>query len=88
LTWKVRFRESARKDLERLDRPVQRRIIRFLRERIATSENPKRLGKSLSGRLAGLWRYRVGDFRIICLIEDADLLVVVVGLGHRKRVYR
>ena len=87
MTWKVRFRESARRDLERLDRAVQRRIIRFLKERIATSENPRRLGKSLSGKFAGLWRYRVGDYRIICLIMDADLLVEVVAVGHRTDIY-
>jgi mRNA interferase RelE/StbE len=73
--------------LERLDRAVQRRITRFLKERIATSENPRRLGKSLSGKFAGLWRYRVGDYRIICLIKDADLLVEVVAVGHRTDIY-
>jgi mRNA interferase RelE/StbE len=88
LTWKVRLRESARRDLERLDRGAQRRIIRFLGERITSSENPKRLGKALVGKYAGLRRYRVGDYRIICLITEADLLVEVVALGHRKDVYR
>ncbi len=88
MIWKVRFRESARRDLERLDRAVQRRIIRFLRERIATNEDPRRLGKPLSGKLAGLWCYRVGDYRIICLIKEAELLVEVVAVGHRKDIYR
>lgn len=87
MTWKVEFRESARRDLERLDQAIQRRIIRFLTTRIATSENPRRLGKALSGKLAGLWRYRVGDYRIICLIKDADPLVVVVVVGHRSDIY-
>lgn len=88
MTWKVRFRESARKDLERLDRGAQRRIIRFLVERISSTENPKRLGKTLLGKFAGLRRYRVGDYRIICLITDADLVVEVVAVGHRKDVYK
>jgi mRNA interferase RelE/StbE len=87
LTWKVRFRESARRDLERLDRVVQRRIIRFLSVRIATGESPKRLGKPLVGSFAGLWCYRVGDYRIICLIKETELLVEVVAVGHRKDIY-
>jgi len=57
-------------------------------ERIATDEDPRRLGKPLMGKFAGLWSYRVGDYRIICVIQDADFLVEVVAIGHRSDVYK
>jgi mRNA interferase RelE/StbE len=57
-------------------------------ERLATEADPRRLGHSLSGPLIGLWRYRVGDYRLICRIEDGRCLVLVLTIGHRREVYR
>lgn len=74
--------------MRQLDRQHQIRIVRFLRERIATSEDPRRLGRALQGQSVPLWRYRVGPFRLICSIEDDRLTVLVVRLGHRRDVYR
>ncbi len=74
--------------ITKLDRPAQALIGRCLRERVQSAENPRQLGKPLRGEKNGLWRYRVGDYRIICDIRDSDKVVVVLALGHRKEVYR
>jgi mRNA interferase RelE/StbE len=87
LTWTIEFDDKARKELRKLDKPIQKEILKYLREKIATTESPKRYGKALSSNLAGLWRYRVRDYRIICNIEDDRLTVLVVRLAHRKQVY-
>ena len=88
MVWKVEFDSAALKDLKRLDQTVQRRIVHYLRERIAIEENPRRLGKALHGDKSGLWRYRVGDYRLLCRIEDNILTVLVIAVGHRSGVYK
>jgi mRNA interferase RelE/StbE len=88
LAWTVEFTPGAERDLKQLDRPVQKRISGFLRERVATSDDPRALGEALRGELAGLWRYRVGDFRVLCQIEDNRIVVTVVAIGHRSSIYR
>jgi mRNA interferase RelE/StbE len=88
LIWTVEFDEAAAKELRKLDRQAQNDILRYFRERIATDEDPRRFGKLLSGELAGLWRYRVRDCRLICSIEDDKLTVLVVGAAHHKDVYK
>lgn len=85
--WKIEYRPLALKALKKLDRQVQLDIYNFLDTRIATSQNPHELGKSLVGPLRGLWRYRVRDYRIICKIEQQKLVVLVVAVGHRSTVY-
>jgi mRNA interferase RelE/StbE len=88
LTWGVEISERAADQIKRLDRTAQQRIVRFLNERIATDENPRRTGRTLQGRHQGLWRYRVGDYRLVCQIQDDRLIVLVVHAGHRREVYR
>ena len=78
MTWIVEFDERAAKELRKLDSEVQREIISYLRERIATEEDPRRFGKPLTKDLIGLWRYRVRDYRVICNIENSTLVVLVV----------
>ena len=73
--------------MSRLDQQVARRIRNFMRERVAGFENPRRIGHALHGRLSGHWRYRVGDWRVICDIQDAALGVLVVEVGGRDEVY-
>lgn len=87
VTWIVEFDDAARKELRKLDHQAQQEILRYLRERIATDEDPRRFGKALSRELAGLWRYRIQNYRIICSIEDQKLTVLVLRIGHRKDVY-
>ncbi|HET8711467.1 MAG TPA: type II toxin-antitoxin system RelE/ParE family toxin [Spongiibacteraceae bacterium] len=87
MTWGVEFDDAAAKELRKLDRQAQQDILRYLRERIATDEDPRRFGKPLSRDLAGLWRYRVGNYRLICDIEDDKVVVLVLRVGHRRDVY-
>lgn len=87
MSWKVEFDALAAKSLRSLDRPVRARILRFLRQRIAGDEDPRRLGRPLKGQSVPLWRYRVGAYRLVCTIEDERLIVLVVKLGHRREVY-
>lgn len=87
MTWNVEFDDRAAKELRKLDKHAQTDILRYFRERIATDENPRRFGKPLSGNLAGLWRYRVQNYRMICTIEDDKLVVLVLRVGDRKDIY-
>jgi mRNA interferase RelE/StbE len=73
--------------LLKLDRQAQKDIVGYLEKRIATKEDPRRFGKPLKAELAGLWRYRVRDYRLVCQIKDNVMLVLVVSVGHRKNVY-
>ena len=86
-TWKVEIDARAAKELRALDRPARVRIVRFLRERIAGGEDPRRTGRPLKGQSAPLWRYRVGPYRLICSIQDDILVVLVVRVGHRREIY-
>lgn len=88
MAWKIEWDEQAFKDLQQLDRQAQRNILRYLSERIEGSDNPRRLGKPLKGDKAGIWRYRVGDYRLLCHLEDEVLVVLVVAVGHRREIYR
>ena len=88
MTWTIEWDDRARCELRRLDRQVQRSILKYFSERIATDEDQRRFGKGLRHELQGLWRYRVGDYRAICHIEDEHLVVLVLGVGHRRQVYQ
>jgi mRNA interferase RelE/StbE len=85
--WTIEFDDRARRELRKLDTGTQQAILRYLRERIATTEDPRRFGKPLRQNLAGLWRYRVEDYRILCRIEDQRVVVLVLQIGHRREVY-
>jgi mRNA interferase RelE/StbE len=88
LGWTIEFEQDAIRQLNRLDRSVRGRIVRFVEARIAGSADPRQLGKVLHGDLAGLWSYRVGDYRLVCQIEDERHIVTLVSVGHRREVYR
>lgn len=87
MAWTIEFDERAKRDLSKLDKPIQKRIRRYLQDRIATANDPKSFGHGLTHDLSGLWRFRVGDYRILCNIEDDRLIVLVVAVGHRSVVY-
>ena len=87
MVWSVELTADALKQLRGLDRGSRNRILRFLRERISIEDNPRRFGKALRGRFAGLWRYRVGPYRVVCQIEDNRVVVMVVNVGHRSDIY-
>jgi len=86
LVWAINFTREAEKGLARIDRQEAKRIVSYLRTRVAT--NPRQWGKALQGELSGLWRYRVGDYRLVCSINDAEVNVLVLRIAHRKEVYR
>lgn len=87
MIWKVEFDNRARKELRKLNSQAQDRILKWLRKNLATDEDPRRMGKSLKGRMKGLWRYRVGDYRIISQIQDESILILVVRIGQRGDIY-
>ncbi len=86
--WKVAFAPQAEAQLRKLDATGRSRILRFLAERVNGTPDPRSSGKPLSGSLAGLWRYRVGDCRVVVKLEDKELLVLVLAIGHRREIYR
>jgi mRNA interferase RelE/StbE len=71
-----------------MDRKTAQRILDYMDERVSPSQDPRRLGKALSGVLGDLWRYRVGDYRVVCDIQDKKVCVLVLDVGHRGDVYR
>jgi mRNA interferase RelE/StbE len=88
LAWTIKYAKAARDQLRKLDKPVARRIADFMDERVAASDDPRRMGKALKGPLGDLWRYRVGDYRIICDIQDGVLTVLALQIGNRREVNR
>jgi len=88
MDWKIRFEAKAKKQLGKLGPEIQLQITSYLFQRVAVEPDPRLLGKALSGTLRGYWRYRVGDYRIICEIRNNELLVLVIEVGHRREVYR
>ncbi|WP_019868307.1 type II toxin-antitoxin system RelE family toxin [Methylovulum miyakonense] len=87
MTWTVKVDDKAAKILKSLDKPQKQRLEAFI-DGLQTTGNPRACGKALQGQLAGYWRYRVGDYRIICQIKDGELLILAIEIGHRKGIYR
>lgn len=89
MAWQIEFDPDALKDLRKIDKPLQIRLVGFLRTRVSTLDNPRDIGEALSGqRLGSYWKYRVGDWRIICDIHDQRITVRVLRIGNRREVYR
>ena len=89
LAWLIEFDPDALKELKKLDRPVQVRLVAFLRDRLAPQDDPRSIGEALSGaRLGSYWKYRVGDWRIVCDIQDQRIVVRVLRIGNRREAYR
>ena len=89
MAFEIEFDPAAVKDLSKLDRSVQQRLLAFLKSRVATLENPREIGEALAGAtLGGYWKYRVGDWRIICDIQDRRIVVRVLRVGNRREIYR
>jgi mRNA interferase RelE/StbE len=88
LAWRIEITRTAAKQITKLNRAAQKSIQQFLRQRLTPADNPRQWGKPLHGEKRGLWRYRVGDYRLICDIRDESITVLVLEVGHRKDVYR
>lgn len=87
MSWKIEYTAEAAKTLLSIDRQIVKRIKKYLSERIAGDADPRRFGEALVANLSGLWKYRVGDYRIIAEIQDEKILVLIVKIGHRSKVY-
>ena len=87
MAWTVEVSVFAEKQLRKLDKPIQRRLIDWLEDRIDGCKNPRHFGEPLRGEMAGLWRYRIGDYRVICEIQDQQLVVLALAVGHRREIY-
>ena len=85
--WTIELSSGAERQLSKLDRSTARRLVAYLNQLVDETTDPRQRGKALSGPLTGLWRYRVGDDRLICQLLDDRLIVLVLRLGHRSRVY-
>jgi mRNA interferase RelE/StbE len=89
LAWTINFADVVEKQLSQFSHNERKRIRDFLVKRVANLENPRSIGEALKDkRFSGLWRYRVGDYRIICNINDKEIYILVVGIGHRSKVYK
>ncbi len=88
MVWRIEYTRTALSPLRKLDRQDARRILDYMDTRIAVLEDPHTKGKALTGALGGLWRYRVGSYRVICETQDDAMRVLVVRLGNRRDVYR
>ena len=88
MAWKVEISRPAQKQLDDLDITLSRRIVKFLRQRVEKLDDPCQIGDPLKGPLRDYWRYRVGDHRVVCLLEHDRLVVLVLRVGHRREVYK
>lgn len=88
LTWTIEYTAIARSQLRKLDKQMARRIVDFMSQRVAALEDPRNLGRALTGPMSEFWRYRVGYCRVVCDIQDDVLRVLVVRVGSRDRVCR
>jgi len=87
MPWIIDVKSRAAKAIIRMDKPIRDRITTFLTQ-LETLDNPRAKGKALTGKYAGLWRYRVSDYRLICQIKDKEIIILVLDIDHRKDIYR
>ncbi|ENM2510318.1 TPA: type II toxin-antitoxin system RelE/ParE family toxin [Salmonella enterica subsp. enterica serovar Poona] len=87
MVWTINYSDRALKSLRKMDKQNARRIMDFMDLRIAVAADPRRSGKPLKGELGEFWRYRVGDYRILCEIRDDELVILAATIGHRREVY-
>ncbi|EBA9765653.1 type II toxin-antitoxin system RelE/ParE family toxin [Salmonella enterica] len=85
--WMINYSDRALKSLRKMDKQNARRIVDFMDLRIAVAADPRKSGRPLKGELGEFWRYRVGDYRILCEIRDDELIILVTTIGHRREVY-
>lgn len=88
MTWTIKYSEIAAKQMKKLEKSISNQIDNYLTQRVAKSKDPSLLGKPLLHDKSGLWRYRVNDHRIICKMENKELIVLVLRVAHRKEVYK
>lgn len=88
MAWIVSINNIAEKQLQKLDKAVQKRILDYLDDRIDGCKDPRHFGEPLKGNKSGYWRFRIGDYRVICELQEHVLVVLALNIGHRKDIYR
>ncbi len=89
MVWQIEFDPAAKKELGKLDPQIAKRILKFLKTRLATQADPRKISEALKGETLGeFWKYRVGDYRIIASIQDKTVCILVLRIGNRKEIYR
>ena len=88
MRYHLEFTKSFVKDIKKLDRYTQRLVYSWVKKNLDGIENPRTIGKALTGNLKGKWRYRIGDYRMLCVIEDDRLLIVAISIAHRRQIYK
>jgi mRNA interferase RelE/StbE len=89
MAWEIELDPAAERELDKFDKQIAGRVLSFLHERVARLDDPRSIGEALRGsRFGELWKYRVGNYRIIASIEDKAVLILVVKIGHRSEVYK
>jgi len=88
MSYKVEYSKTAQKQIKKLDNYTQVMLMNWITKNLVNCDNPRSHGKSLKGNLEGQWRYRVGDYRILCDIEDDKLIILVINVGHRRGIYK
>ena len=88
LAWTVKFSTRAVKSLKRIDRPNQELILKFMTEKVANQPDPVSLAKKLSGNLGDFYRFRLGDYRIVCEVQNQELIILILQIGHRQNIYQ
>ncbi|MCX7244688.1 MAG: type II toxin-antitoxin system RelE/ParE family toxin [Burkholderiales bacterium] len=89
MVWQIEFDLAAKRELGKLDPQIAKRILKFLKTRVATQADPRKIRDALKGSTLGeFWKYRVGDFRIIASIQDKTICILVLRIGNRKEIYK
>ncbi len=88
MAWTVEISNIAERQLRKIDRSIQKRILDWLEDRLENCKNPRHFGEPLKGNHAGLWRYRIGNYRVLCEIQDEKIVILVLAVGHRREVYK
>lgn len=86
--WELRLHEKAEKQIKKLPTAIQKRIINFFKERILSSADPLTFAKPLTGDMSGFWRFRIGEYRVITIIDQGKMVILALEIGHRKDVYK
>lgn len=88
MTYQLRFTPKFEKEFRKLDKYTRLMIQSWIKKNLMDCDNPRKTGKALKGTYEGLWRYRIGDYRIICGIQDQELVILALSVGHRKNIYK
>ncbi len=86
MNWKIKIDTTAIKYLNKIDKNIQEKLITGI-DNLSSIDNPRKIGKALQGKYVGFWRYRIGDYRLICEIQDKIITILIIKIGHRKDVY-